>query len=142
MPPRIGYQKKRERRRTFIREWREFRNLTQATLGERLGTGTSASMISRIESGVAPYTQDTLEGLADALGTDPASLLMRNPLDKEAIWSILDKASQGQRQMIADIAKTIVEADAKAEIKPPAKTSTKPSAKPGAKRRIKTGTAN
>jgi transcriptional regulator with XRE-family HTH domain len=99
-------------------------------------------MISRIESGVAPYTQDTLEGLADALGTDPASLLMRNPLDKEAIWSILDKASQGQRQMIADIAKTIVEADAKAEIKPPAKTSTKPSAKPGAKRRIKTGTAN
>jgi transcriptional regulator with XRE-family HTH domain len=133
MPPRIGYQKNRERRRTFIREWREFRNLTQATLGERLGTGTSASMISRIESGVAPYTQDTLEGLADALGTDPASLLMRNPLDKEAIWSILDKASQGERQMIADIAKTIVGSATRAETKPSAKSAARPSARSSGK---------
>ena len=133
MPPRIGYQKNRERRRTFIREWREFRNLTQATLGERLGTGTSASMISRIENGLAHYTQDTLEGLADALATDPASLLMRNPQDKEAIWSILDKASQGERQMIADIAKTIVGSATRAETKPSAKSAARPSARSSGK---------
>jgi len=131
MPRRVLYQKNRERRRTFIREWREFRNLSQSALGERLGT--SASMISRIENGLAPYTQDTLEGLADALATDPASLLMRNPQDKEAIWSILDKASQGERQMIADIAKTIVGSATRAETKPSAKSAARPSARSSGK---------
>ncbi len=70
-------------------------------------------MISRIESGETPYTQDTLEQLAEAMGTDPASLLMRNPKDGDAIWSILENATQGQRQIITDIARTITKTIAK-----------------------------
>lgn len=105
MPPRIAFQKKRARRRTFFKEWREHRELSQQQLADRLDT--SVASISRIESGTQPYTQDVLEALADALGTDPASLLMRNPDDPEAIWSLWENAKPGQRKMIVDIARTV-----------------------------------
>lgn len=108
MPKRIRFKKSGERRRTFIREWREYRNLSQEALGERLGT--SGGSISRIESGAQPYTQDTLEALAEALMTDPASLIMRNPNDHDAIWSIWEKAKTADRQKIIEIAKTITKA--------------------------------
>lgn len=106
MPKRIGFQKTRQRRVTYIRQWREYRDLTQDQLGERLDT--SGSMISRIENGDTPYTQDTLEAIAEALQTDAASLLMRDPTDETAIWSIWDTASKGDQRKIVDIAKTIV----------------------------------
>ncbi len=69
---------------------------------------TSGSMISRIESGEAPYTQDVLEALAEALMTDVASLLMRDPTNPEALWSIWDQAQEGERKMIEEVARTIV----------------------------------
>lgn len=105
MSKRIGFQKPRQRRRTFIKEWREYRGLSQEALGERLDT--SGASISRIENGTQPYTQDTLEALAEALMTDPPSLLMRNPLDDDAIWSIWETAKKADRQKIVDIARTI-----------------------------------
>ena len=107
MPKRIGYQKPRARRRTYIKEWREYRQLSQEALGERLDT--SGSMISRIENNETPYTQDTLEAIAEALMTDPASLLMRLPPKdgEETIWSIWDQAKPGQRRIIMDVAKSV-----------------------------------
>lgn len=105
MPSRIGYQK-RGRRRTFIKQWRDFRGLSQAQLAERLET--SESSISRIESGTQPYTQDFLEACAEALSTDVASLLMRDPSDPAAMWSIWDQAKPGQRKMIEDLARTVI----------------------------------
>lgn len=69
--------------------------------------------ISRIESGTQPYTQDVLEALAEALGTDPASLLMRNPDDPEAMWSIWDKAKTGERQLIEELARSVVKTGTK-----------------------------
>jgi transcriptional regulator with XRE-family HTH domain len=106
MPARIGFKRPRQRRRTFFKAWREYRDLSQERLAERLET--SVASVSRIESGKQPYTQDYLEALAQALQTDPASLLMRNPHDEEAIWSIWDNAKPGERRMIVDIAKTVV----------------------------------
>ena len=53
------------------------------------------------------YRGLTLERLADALQTDVASLLMRDPTDSEALWSIWDHAKPGERKMIIDIAKTV-----------------------------------
>lgn len=111
MSQRIGYQPKRARRRTFIKQWREYRNLTQEELAERLET--SKASISRIEGGQQAYTQDFLEACADALMTDPASLLMRNPADEEAVWSIWDKAKIGERQMIEEIVRTVVKTGTK-----------------------------
>ena len=111
MSQRIGYRPKRAHRRTFIKQWREYRNLTQDELAERLET--SKASISRIEGGQQAYTQDFLEACADALMTDPASLLMRNPADEEAVWSLWDKAKVGERQMIEEIVRTVVKTGTK-----------------------------
>jgi transcriptional regulator with XRE-family HTH domain len=111
MSQRIGYQPKRPRRRTFIKQWREYRELTQDQLAERLET--SKASISRIESGQQAYTQDFLEACAEALRTDPASLLMRDPTDDEAVWSLWDKAKIGERQMIENIVRSVVKTGTK-----------------------------
>jgi len=104
--PVLPRPKKRLLRRTFIREWRKYRGLTQEQLGERLEL--TGSHISMIEAGQRPYTQETLEAIAEALQTDPPSLLMRNPEDPEGIWSLWDNAKQGERTMIVNIAKQVV----------------------------------
>ena len=107
-PPRrqVRPQLKQPRfRRTFIAQWREFRNLTQEQLAGRLEM--TQSHLSMLENGKRGYTQETLEAIAHALQTDVASLLMRNPMDGEAIWSIWEQAKPGERQMILDIAKTV-----------------------------------
>lgn len=111
MPKRIALQKPRQRRRTFFREWREHRGLTQEQLAGRLDT--SVASISRIESGTQPYTQDVLEALAEALMTDPASLIMRNPADPDAIWSIWDQAKSGERQLIEELARSVIKTGTK-----------------------------
>jgi transcriptional regulator with XRE-family HTH domain len=92
-------------RQTFIKQWREYRNLTQEQLAERLDM--TQSHLSMLEGGKRGYTQETLEALAEALQTDAASLLMRNPTDGDAIWSIWEQAKPGERRMIVDIAKTV-----------------------------------
>jgi transcriptional regulator with XRE-family HTH domain len=82
MAGRIGNPARR--RRHFIREWREFRGLTQEQLADAIDA-TKAS-ISRIEAMKQGYTQDNLEAMADALGTHPGALLSRKPTeaDREA----------------------------------------------------------
>lgn len=111
MSSRIGYRAKPRRKRTFIKEWREFRELTQDQLAERLET--SKASISRIENGAQAYTQDFLEACAEALRTDPASLLMRNPSDDSAVWSLWDKAKVGERQMIENIVQSVLKTGSK-----------------------------
>ena len=92
-------------RPTFIRQWRKYRGLTLERLADR--AGMTAGNLSQIEKGNQGYTQNALERLADALQTDVASLLMRDPTDSEALWSIWDHAKPGERKMIIDIAKTV-----------------------------------
>jgi len=110
MPIRVRNTAK-PRRKTYIRQWREFRdNMTQERLVARLlekGIEISVAQYSRIENGVSPYTQDTLEAIADALRTDPASLLMRNPEDDDAIWSIWDQAKPGERKQMEKVIKAL-----------------------------------
>jgi transcriptional regulator with XRE-family HTH domain len=95
MPKRIAFQKKRARRQ----------------LADRIET--SVASISRIESGTQPYTQDVLEALAEALNTDPASLIMRNPEEPEAMWSIWDQAKKAERQLIEELARSVVKTGTK-----------------------------
>jgi transcriptional regulator with XRE-family HTH domain len=111
MPKRIAFQKKRARRRTFFKEWRLHRGLSQEQLADRIET--SVASISRIESGTQPYTQDVLEALAEALNTDPASLIMRNPEEPEAMWSIWDQAKKAERQLIEELARSVVKTGTK-----------------------------
>lgn len=108
MPRRIR-SKSTPRRRTFLRQWRDFRDLSLERAAERFDM--SAAQLSRIERGESPYTQDFLELAADAYQTDVPSLLMRDPTDPESMWSIWDQAKPGQRRMITDVARTILKTD-------------------------------
>ncbi len=92
-------------KKTFIRQWRKYRNLTLEQLAERVDM--TASHLSMLERGLRGYAQETLEAIADALSTDVPSLLMRDPTDPEGIWSIWDNALPGERRQIVEIAKTL-----------------------------------
>lgn len=91
--------------------------MTQEQLAERVTTyfenqgmdkAYTYASVGRLENGKLSYTQPVLEAIADALRTDPASLLMRNPLDSDAIWSVWDRAKEGDRVKIVEIANTII----------------------------------
>ena len=102
MPARLN--KPRPRRRTFLREWRDANHLNQEQAAERIGI--TQATLSRIERGLHPYSQDFLEKAADAYNCEPQDLLMRNPLDKNAIWSITDnlrKATKAEREQAAAV---------------------------------------
>lgn len=103
MPRRI--KKIGKRTRTFIRQWREYRELTQDQLASRLDM--SKAQLSRIETGDQPYSQDFLEACAEALRTDPASLIMRNPEDPDGIWTIWEQAKPGERLQIVAVARAL-----------------------------------
>lgn len=103
---RVGTRPRQQFRRTFIRQWREHQGLTLERLADRVGM--TAGNLSQLERGNQGYTQNTLERLAEALQTDAASLLTRDPTDSEALWSIWDQAKPGERRMIVDIAKTVI----------------------------------
>jgi len=103
MPRRVGEKPKS---RHFLKEWRKHRHLTQGQLAERIGT--SHTNLSRIERGETGYSQGFLEAAADALGTDPASILMRDPSDPEGLWSVWDQVQPAQRRQIVEIAKALI----------------------------------
>jgi transcriptional regulator with XRE-family HTH domain len=96
--------KNTERRRHFIKEWRKYRELTQDQLADRVGVAVST--ISQLEGSKQGYSQATLEALAEALRCEPADLLMRNPLQGDALWSIWEDLDQPAREQVTEIAKT------------------------------------
>lgn len=95
------------RRRTFLKEWRDHRLLTQEQAADRIGVDQST--LSRIERGITPYDQDFLERAAFAYQCEPADLLMRNPLNEDAIWSIADNLRQAPED-VQDQIRAVVEA--------------------------------
>lgn len=107
MPRRVGSSD--NRRPHFIREWREKRGLSLDALAALMRT--SKGHLSDIENLKTAYRQDLLELCADALGTDVGSLLMVNPLvpnPDEPILGIWRVARPDQRDMIIDLAQTVV----------------------------------
>lgn len=71
----------------------------------------SKGNLSNIETGKTGYNQETLEAIAAALQCDPADLLMRNPTDPEAIWSLWETARPAQRKQILGMIKGLLEAE-------------------------------
>lgn len=91
----------------FFREWRKHRGLTQEDLADAIGM-TPAS-ISQLETGKQGFSDVTLVGLADALACQPGDLLMRNPLDTEAVWSIWDNIPADRRDQAVKVLKTFAD---------------------------------
>ena len=87
---------------TFLRQWREDRQMTLERAGEAVGM--SHAQLGRIERGLQPYNQELLEALAELYRTTPASLIMRDPTDPDAMWSLWDQAQEAERVDIAKYA--------------------------------------
>lgn len=96
---------KRTRRRLYLAEWRKYRNLTQEQLAER--TGITQGMVSQLETGRSDFSGNVLEMLAEALMCDPADLLMRNPTDDDAPWSIWDTLNGPEKRQAVEIIKAL-----------------------------------
>lgn len=73
-----------------------------------LSAHMSQPQLGRIERGDQPYNQDLLEALADLYGCSVADLLIRDPSDPTAIWSIWDHAKPGERRLITAAAEAIL----------------------------------
>ena len=101
-----GMAEKPRFRVTYIRQWRTHRGLSLEKLAERIPM--DKGNLSKVERGLLPYNQEMLERIAEALQTDVASLLIRDPSEPEAIWSIWDQASKNTRRQIANVAETLL----------------------------------
>lgn len=86
-----------------------------ARITETLGRSEdySHASISRIETGKQAYTQPVLEAIAEALSCTPADLLMRNPLDRDAPWSIYETLRKADPDTRSRVMVAVVEALAK-----------------------------
>jgi transcriptional regulator with XRE-family HTH domain len=75
--------------RTFIRAWREYRDMSQEELADKVGEylsekgisekGYTYASIGRIENGRMPYSQPIMEGIAEALRVPVATLIAQPP---------------------------------------------------------------
>jgi transcriptional regulator with XRE-family HTH domain len=72
--------------RTFLKEWRDYRGLTQEQAAERLNV--SRTLLSKIENAKSPYSQGFMEAAAEAYRCEVADLIMRDP--QSPVWSIYD----------------------------------------------------
>lgn len=75
--------------RTFIKAWREYREMSQQELADRVGEylaergitnkGYTHASIGRMENGRIPYSQPIMEGISEALRVPVATLLTQAP---------------------------------------------------------------
>lgn len=105
-----------ERPPHYLRQWRKASGLSLQAVEEKAialfsdrvlaegeeidlrKIGVSHSNLSRVENYKVPYNQRLLEVLAEVYGTDPASLIIRDPSDPDGLWSIYDQIEPTQRQ--------------------------------------------
>jgi transcriptional regulator with XRE-family HTH domain len=83
----MAKKRKKKLNRTFVKEWRKHRGLTQIQLSERVGIGQGS--LSDLERGTFAYTQPMLEALADALNCKPWDLIWRPPGAEDGLREIL-----------------------------------------------------
>jgi transcriptional regulator with XRE-family HTH domain len=86
---------------TFLREWREFRDLSQEEVADRLEIDRTT--LSKIERRLLPYNQDFLERAALVYGCEPADILNTNPMKPappRLVFEALKSATPDQRQQI------------------------------------------
>jgi len=100
MITRIG--SKRRKAHFYLREWREYRHLTQDHLAERMEM--SKSQISRVENIRREYTQRFLEAAAYALDCDVPDLF-RHP-SARSLDGLLQTAAPDVKALLETLLKT------------------------------------
>ena len=89
----------------FVREWRQFRKMTTRALGK--ASGMSHVAVGRIERREAMLNEETLARLAEALNTDPISLMVTNPLEGPGIWDIWRNMTPEERKQLVAVARAL-----------------------------------
>jgi transcriptional regulator with XRE-family HTH domain len=102
--------------RTFIKQWREFKEMSQEELAEHVADylreneisekGYTYASIGRMENGRIPYSQPIMEGIAKALGVSVATLIAvpppkpGDPLppDPETLLRVWNEGRKASRQ--------------------------------------------
>jgi transcriptional regulator with XRE-family HTH domain len=91
----------------FLKAWREYRKLTQDQLAG--AADVSPPQISKIETGEAKFSHDSLYLLSRALSCSAADLLGRDPtrqLDL-ALWEMVNALSDDQKRQLIAIVEAI-----------------------------------
>jgi transcriptional regulator with XRE-family HTH domain len=92
----------------FLKAWREFRKLSQEELAEKVGT--TASMISMLETEQRGLSAKWLRRLAPALGTTAGHLLDLDPnavdTDVIDIWAAISDRDKGRAMQVLRAFKT------------------------------------
>ena len=68
----------------FIREWRDYRQMTVAELASL--SGVSGSMVSQLETYKTTWTETTLTKLAKPLRCQPWQLIASGPVENQLLW--------------------------------------------------------
>lgn len=102
--------------RTFIKAWREFREMSQEELAEKVAEylleneisekGYTYASIGRMENGRIPYSQPIMEGISKALGVSVATLITTPPPkpgdplppDPETLLRVWNEGRKASRQ--------------------------------------------
>lgn len=100
----------------FIKQWRKSKGLSLRKLANRLVDENfnpiiSYASLSRIEKGDQPYTQDTLEALADALSCDAADLITRTPESSKTILLVWDKIPEADKPKALEVLQAFMKKD-------------------------------
>lgn len=104
--------KKRQAPLHYLKEWREFRKLTQEQLAEAVAT--TKGVISLIESGDRGLSDKWARRLAPALRTRPGWLLDHDPhtlpSDILEVWSAIPVERQAQAIKVLETFRTLQKA--------------------------------
>ena len=89
----------------FIREWREYRGLTQAELANAISV--DRTYLNKIERGKRHYQAYVLEAMATHLECAPGDLLSRRPDHSSEIETIYHSLSEEDRTRAIAVLKTV-----------------------------------
>jgi transcriptional regulator with XRE-family HTH domain len=104
---RLPHMAKRARKKTYIKEWRQASKLTQERLAEL--ADISQETVSRLESGKIGYTQETMEAIADALGTTVEKLVGRAPTHIDEVEATMDGFDEPTRRRAIAVLRALKE---------------------------------
>lgn len=103
----VAMAKKLKKPGHYLREWREFREMTQEQLAAAVKPPTKASVISLLETGDRDLKNKWLERLAPALRTRKGFILDMDPLDADTrILDLVEDMGDGDKEQALAILKT------------------------------------
>lgn len=109
--------------KTFIKPWREFREMSQEELADKVGAylierglkddGYTHASIGRLENGLMAYKQPVMEAIADALEVTVETLIARPPPsspdapNQDELAMAWKSGDDDDRAMLVDVARRI-----------------------------------